>query len=41
MVEVLSTCPTNWGMDPLKAHQHLMEEVVPYYQLGEFKKRGE
>ena len=41
MVEVLSTCPTNWNMDPLKAHQHLMENVVPYYQLGEFKKRGE
>ena len=41
LVEVLSTCPTNWSMDPLKAHRHLMEEVVPYYQLGEFKKRGE
>lgn len=41
MVEVLSTCPTNWNMEPLKAHKHLMEEVVPYYQLGEFKKRGE
>lgn len=41
MVEVLSTCPTNWGMDPLKAQQHLMENVAPYYQLGEIKKRGE
>ena len=41
MVEVLSTCPTNWGMEPLAAHKHLMEHVVPYYQLGEFKKRGE
>ena len=41
MVEVLSTCPTNWAMDPLKAHKRLTEEVAPYYELGEFKKRGE
>lgn len=40
-VEVLSTCPTNWGMAPVKAHQHLMENMVPYYELGELKKRGE
>lgn len=41
MVEVMSTCPTNWGMDAMKAEQHMMEEVIPYYALGELKKRGE
>lgn len=41
LVEVMSTCPTNWGMEPLKAHQHMTEHVLPYYTLGEFKKRGE
>jgi 2-oxoglutarate/2-oxoacid ferredoxin oxidoreductase subunit beta len=33
-VEVLSTCPTNWGMTPLKAKQWLMDTMVPYYPLG-------
>lgn len=41
LVEVLSTCPTNWGMEPIAAQKHLTENVMPYYQLGEFKKRGE
>lgn len=41
MVEVMSTCPTNWGMDPMKAEQHMIDEVIPYYTLGELKKRGE
>lgn len=33
-VEVLSTCPTNWGMTPLKARQWLLDNMVPYYPLG-------
>jgi len=36
-VEVLSTCPTNWGMTPLKAKDWLMENMVPYYPLGVIK----
>lgn len=40
LVEVLSTCPTNWGMEPIAAQKYLTENVMPYYQLGEFKKRG-
>ena len=40
-VEVLTTCPTNWGMNPVKAHQHLTENMASYYPLGEIKKRGE
>ncbi|QGT98721.1 2-oxoglutarate/2-oxoacid ferredoxin oxidoreductase, beta subunit [Candidatus Syntrophocurvum alkaliphilum] len=37
MVEILSTCPTNWGMNPLKAIKHVEENMVPVYPLGEFK----
>ena len=36
-IEVLSTCPTNWGMSPVKAVQWLQEKMVPYYPLGVFK----
>ncbi len=41
LVEVMSACPTNWGMNPGKAVRHLAEDVIPYYELGEFTKRGE
>ena len=36
-VEVLSTCPTNWGMTPLKATEWLKENMIPYYPLGVIK----
>ena len=36
-VEVLSTCPTNWGMTPLKAIDWLKENMIPYYPLGVIK----
>ena len=39
-VEVLSTCPTNWGMTPLKASQWLLDNMVPYYPLGVIKDVG-
>jgi len=34
LVEVLSTCPTNWGMTPVEALQWLQENMMPYYPLG-------
>ncbi|MBE3587980.1 MAG: 2-oxoglutarate oxidoreductase [Thermoanaerobacteraceae bacterium] len=37
MVEVLSACPTNWGLPPAQALQWLGENMIPYYPLGEFK----
>ncbi|TSK08423.1 MAG: 2-oxoglutarate oxidoreductase [Geobacter sp.] len=37
-VEVLSACPTNWGMNPLKANARVGEEMIPYFPLGIFKK---
>ena len=36
-VEVLSTCPTNWGLTPVKAVEWLKENMVPYYPLGVYK----
>jgi len=36
-VEVLSSCPTNWGMTPLKANERVGEEMIPYFPLGIFK----
>jgi 2-oxoglutarate ferredoxin oxidoreductase subunit beta len=40
IVEVLSTCPTNWGMDPVKALDWLRENMMPYYPLGVYKDGG-
>lgn len=37
MVEVLSTCPTNWGMSPVEAMTWLEENMIPYYPLGVYK----
>ncbi len=37
LVEVLSTCPTNWGLSPKEANEWLNEKMIPYYPLGEFK----
>ncbi len=37
MVEVLSTCPVNWGMEPNEALAWVRENMVPYYPLGEFR----
>lgn len=37
MVEVLSTCPTGWGMEPIDALQWLKENMIPYYPLGVYK----
>lgn len=37
MVEVLSTCPTNWGMTPIEAANWLEKQLISYYPLGQFK----
>ena len=34
MVEVLSTCPTNWGMTPVESLKWIEENMIPYYPLG-------
>lgn len=37
MVELLSTCPTNWGMTPTDACDWVEERMVPVYPLGDYK----
>jgi 2-oxoglutarate ferredoxin oxidoreductase subunit beta len=37
LVEVLSTCPTNWGMNPTESMRWLEENMIPYYPLGNFR----
>lgn len=37
LVEVLSTCPTNWGMKPQKALEWLRENMMEHYPLGCYK----
>ncbi len=37
MVELLSTCPTNWGMTPIEAMHWVKEYMVPVYPLEDFK----
>lgn len=36
-VELLSTCPTNWGMTPVNAREWLREYMIPQYPIGDFK----
>ena len=37
LVEVLSTCPTNWGLTPQNALKWLEDNMIPYYPLGVYK----
>jgi len=37
LVEVLSTCPTNWGLTPVESLKWLKENMEPYYPLGIYK----
>ena len=34
LIEVLSTCPTNWGLSPVEALDWLRDNMMPYYPLG-------
>ena len=37
MVELLSICPTNWGMTPEQSTRWLEERMIPYYPISDFK----
>lgn len=37
LVEILSTCPTNWGMSPVEAAKWLEQNLISYYPLGVYK----
>lgn len=41
IVEVLSTCPTNWGLEPVEALKWLKDNMIPYYPLGCYQDRTE
>ncbi len=41
MVEVLSNCPTNWGMSPKESLQFIEERMMPYYPLGDYRVKAE
>ena len=40
LVEVISACPTNWGMTPSKALKWVEDNMIPYYPLGIYKDRS-
>ena len=39
LIEVVSTCPTNWGMTPQDALKWIEDKMIPYYPLGVYKDR--
>ena len=40
LIEVLSACPTNWGMTPQDALKWIEDKMIPYYPLGVYKDRS-
>jgi len=36
-VEVINTCPTNWGLTPIDALKWAEDNLLPYYELGDYK----
>ena len=36
-MEVVATCPTNWGLTPQDAFAWMRENMLPYYPLGVYK----
>ena len=36
-IELLSSCPTNWKMSPVKAAERIENQVIPYFPLGVLK----
>lgn len=39
-VEILATCPINWGLTPVESLDRVEKELIPYYPLGVFKSVG-
>ena len=40
LIEVISSCPTNWGMTPEAALKWIDDKMIPYYPLGVYKDRS-
>jgi 2-oxoglutarate ferredoxin oxidoreductase subunit beta len=41
LVEVVSNCPTNWGMTPKESLKFVEERMLDYYVLGDYKVKDE
>ncbi|MFY9116041.1 MAG: thiamine pyrophosphate-dependent enzyme [Bacteroidales bacterium] len=39
LIEVVSTCNSNWKMSPVKANEWMVENMFPFYPLGDLKDR--
>lgn len=37
LVEVVSNCPTNWGMTPIESLKWVETHMIPFYPLGDYK----
>jgi 2-oxoglutarate ferredoxin oxidoreductase subunit beta len=37
LVEIISNCPTNWGMSPTESLKFVEEKLLPYYPLGDYR----
>lgn len=37
LVEILSTCPTNWGLSPVESLEHVRTDMMPEFPLGVYK----
>ena len=37
LVEVISNCPTNWGLTPIESLKWIETNMIPYYPLGDYK----
>ena len=40
LIEVISSCPTNWGMSPDEALKWVDEKMIPYYPLGVYRDKS-
>ncbi len=40
-VEFVSTCPTNWGFDPVKSREWARENMLPFFKPAVFRDKGE
>ena len=41
LVEVISNCPTNWGLTPAESLKFVEDKMLPYFPLGDFKVKPE
>ena len=41
LIEVVSNCPTNWGLSPIDSLKFVEEKMLPYYPLGDYKVKPE